>query len=936
MRKKVVCLLMTLLLLLSFPVSAMAEDGSEDSRDAVRQAVAPDPRDIYQEIKNRLNGSLDTSIMHSESTTDGEPVTAAAYEGDWGYYINDGGTATIADYRGTASSVITPTTLGGVTVTQIGTYAFSEQFTDNHTLVSVEISEGVKQLGDVEDEGILYGNVFEFCESLTSVKLPLSLEKLGFMSFMDCPSLATITVASGNTYFKVEGGILFSNDDGGTTFDVLEFYPTSQTAEDYTVPADIVKIAPFAIELNENIKSLSLPSSLRSCDDGVVNMPNLETLVVADGITRISGFINCPKLNKVSLPDSVDTYGWMLFGYCGKLTGFVRSTSNLKKIESQAFWQSGFTSVNIPATVETIGTGAYGCCLDLTSFNVSTSNTKYKHDNYGVLLSKDGTDLIMYPAGKTASSYSVPNTVATIWSYAFYASLLNQVSLPNSLQGIGDFAFDFGILSSVVIPQNVSSIGYSAFKYNDYLKKCIVYSNNVDYDDDVFYGSPYVVLYGNAGSTTQSYASDYGIPFGTITTSIRVSPSSARMVVGTLGMLDISTTPAGGYVTWSSNNPAVATVDADGVISAKAVGSVRITATSLDRSASCTIYVEALKPVGISCTKTDATVYGAANGSVTVSASGGNSGYYEYSLSNGTNWQDSNVFGGVAAGTYTATVRDPYVPENTATCSVSIGQPAYMGYVPAKKIASKVNAGNALTIVPPAPPKGYTVQSVTYSSSNPAIATVDAGGNVTFLAGGKVTIITKIVSQMVDKKGKVKTKTTTVKKSITVRQPVASISLNMTNTTIARTQKLKLGAAIAPSTASVKKLKWTSSNPKVAAVSSSGVVTGKAGGTAVITCTATDGSGKSASCTVNVTPIYPTGIKLSKAALTLKTGKTGSLKATIAPKNTDFKTVTWASSNPGVVTVDAKGKLKAVAPGTAVITATTSSGQSASCTVTVQ
>jgi uncharacterized protein YjdB len=85
-----------------------------------------------------------------------------------------------------------------------------------------------------------------------------------------------------------------------------------------------------------------------------------------------------------------------------------------------------------------------------------------------------------------------------------------------------------------------------------------------------------------------------------------------------------------------------------------------------------------------------------------------------------------------------------------------------------------------------------------------------------------------------------------------------------------------------------------------------------------------------------VTPIYPTSVKLSKAALTLKTGKTASLKATITPKNTDFKTVTWASSNQAIATVDAKGKIKAIAPGTAVITVTTSSGQTASCPVTVK
>jgi alpha-amylase len=159
--------------------------------------------------------------------------------------------------------------------------------------------------------------------------------------------------------------------------------------------------------------------------------------------------------------------------------------------------------------------------------------------------------------------------------------------------------------------------------------------------------------------------------------------------------------------------------------------------------------------------------------------------------------------------------------------------------------------------------------------------------------------------------------------------------LNLSNTTIARTQKVKLVASLSPSTASNKKITWKSNNPKVAVVSSSGVVTGKAGGTAIITCTARDDSGVSASCIVTVTPIYPTGIKISKTVLQLKPGKTSSLRATISPRNTDFKTAAWASSNPAVTTVDAKGKVKAISPGTAVVTVTTDNGLSASCAVTV-
>ncbi len=353
-------------------------------------------------------------------------------------------------------------------------------------------------------------------------------------------------------------------------------------------------------------------------------------------------------------------------------------------------------------------------------------------------------------------------------------------------------------------------------------------------------------------------------------------------------------------------------------------------------SASFTAQFAAVTPVGISCNKTDASLYGGSNGSVTVTASGGDSGSYEYSLNGGTSWQGSGSFGGLAAGTYTAAVRDAGYPGNTATCPVTVGQPRHVGTVLASKIPSGANAGTAITVIPPAASRGYTVVSVTYSSSTPSVATVDAKGNVTFLAGGKATITTKIVAQTTDRKGKIKTKTTTIKKTVTVKQPVTTVSLNTTAATIARTQKLKLAAFIAPTTASNKKVAWISSNPKVASVSSAGVVTGKAGGTAVITCIARDGSGAKASCSVNVTPIYPSGIRMSKAALTVKTDKTASLRATVSPGNADFKAVAWTSSNPAVASVDAKGRVKGLSPGTAVIKAATGNGYTAACTVTVK
>ncbi len=934
MKRKMICLLMSLLLLLTFPVTAMAED---DKSQTSRPNDKPDVRQFYEESKEHEIVSQESGMMYAQANGfDFRISVTYLTDGDWEYYVNTGGTATITDYHGVAASVITPTKLGGISVTQIGSYTFLE----NLNITSVTISEGVTQLGDEQYSGSseLYGNVFEYCENLTTVDLPATLQKLGSYSFIGCPSLATITVKPGNTIFMVDNGILFSDSDTNGTFDVLELYPAAKSnLTTYNVPSDVVTISDYAFEWNESLTSIALPSSLRTCDTGVANMPNLTTASVANGIEAIGGFTNCPELVNVSLPNSVTQYGWRAFAFCDKLSNIVHPT-NIEVFDDECFTATALSSVTLPASVNYFGLGAFGLCYNLTSINVDAANTHYKSIN-GVLFSKDEKTLHMYPVGKTATRYTVPDEVEVIFSNAFTAAFLDEITLPQSLLAIGAEAFMLNNFTAVTIPKNVTEIGYYAFMLNDNLEKFIVYSDNPVYDDygedvGMFDGNNHLVMYGSG--STLSYAIKFGIPYSTITTSMSLDKSSVRMWLYTSAYLTATTTPAGGYVTWGSSNPSVATVDSNGTVTANGLGTATITATSLYQTASCTVSVIAPDPIQFTYYKRDASTYGGTDGAIYVTVAPYKSAGYEYSIDGGASWQGRGSFSGLAAGTYNLVVRDAYYIYNSASSIVAINQPKSMGNVPANKIPAKVNAGNGMTITPPAPPKGYTVQSITYASSNPSIATVDASGNVTFLAGGKVTITTKVISQTVDKKGKIKTKTTTVKKTIAVKQPVSSITLPIASATIARTKKISLPYVIQPVTASDKKLIWKSSNPKVATVNAKGQVTGKAGGTAVITCTAKDGSGATASCTINVTPIYPTGIKLSKAALSLKTGKTGSLKATVAPKNTDFKTVTWASSNPGVVTVDAKGKLKAIAPGTAVITASTSSGQIASCTVTVK
>jgi len=154
-----------------------------------------------------------------------------------------------------------------------------------------------------------------------------------------------------------------------------------------------------------------------------------------------SAFIKCNKLSSVIIPASITSIGNSAFEGC-----------------------SGLTSVTIPALVTSIGIDAFYGCLGLSSFNVDINNPSYSSNN-GVLFEKAQTTLMKYPAGNVATVYTVPNTVTTIGTSAFYdCSGLTTVIIPNSVTSIESDAFDScDSLISITIPNSVTSIGDFAF-----------------------------------------------------------------------------------------------------------------------------------------------------------------------------------------------------------------------------------------------------------------------------------------------------------------------------------------------------------------------------------------------------------------------------------------------------------------------------------------
>ena len=219
--------------------------------------------------------------------------------------------------------------------------------------------------------------------------------------------------------------------------------------------------------------------------------------------------------------------------------------------------------------------------------------------------------------------------------------------------------------------------------------------------------------------------------------------------------------------------------------------------------------------------------------------------------------------------------------------------------------------------------------TVTWSSSNTAVATVTSGGVVTAFSAGSATITATANADA--------TKKATC--AVTVTCPaITSVTLNQTTANFdAPGGTVQLSATVAPSTACNLSVNWTTSNAAVATVDATGKVTTLTSGNATITATSASDASKSASCAVSVTPCAAvTGVTLSASTLTITKGGSSSLAASIAPSNACNKAVTWTSSNTAIATVDANGSVVGVAVGSATITVKTTDGaKTATCVVTV-
>lgn len=280
----------------------------------------------------------------------------------------------------------------------------------------------------------------------------------------------------------------------------------------------------------------------------------------------------------------------------------------------------------------------------------------------------------------------------------------------------------------------------------------------------------------------------------------------------------------------------------------------------------------------------------------------------------------------------------------TDTCEVKVGnggvpETVKVTYLDITNGSMFVEQGETVQLNVTIKPDNATNKTVTYSTTNANVATVDANGLVKAVGQGSAYIYAKSADGPYD------SVYVNVKRATTPEPPkevkVTSVSVDRRYLTLEEGANYALTATVSPANATNKTVNFSSSNESVATVDANGNITAVKAGSAYIYAKSVDGPYASTYVTVKQksTPKPPaevkvTNITLDTRYLRLNAGETRELRFTVYPYNATDKTLTWTSSNEDVATVE-NGVITAIGRGSAYITATSTNGVQTTCYVDV-
>lgn len=765
----------------------------------------------------------------------------------------------------------------------------AECFSYCSALETIVIPESVTV---IESDAFSYSGIRE-------LNLPKNVSEIGDGIIRNCDNLVSISIDPENPYFISKDGIVYSAD-----CTELVLVPQAITG-DVVIPEGVKMLPEGAFDGCKNLESVTLPDSLEIIyRDCFRNCVNLHTINIGKNVQEIwyDAFYNTGYYNDESnWEDGVlylDNYAlkamnvenleirdgtvllaqWFSMG--NDMLQYVRIPDTVKYINATAFQRcNNLKQVILGDGVEIIGSNAFEGCLSLHSFRAS-ENTKYI-DGYSFA---ECLQLQYFHAGAIENSlqwnvfgsygngspFNALKVLAVPYSseYGLFWITGEENRIPHEViittTGNMDTSFLSNVPSDRIIycyvgkdtntwPENWN--WDSTTYYKDEWHLATFYADNVIITMDpmllgevvqapadslvaefLWPGTEFLGWDINGDGlvdelpVTLTEDLDAHAVLRTPVTALKMSETAATMEVTDEKVLWVTYTPryysTSGELTWSSSDDTIATVDETGKVTALAEGEVIITATLKEDvaiSASCTVTVIPLQP-GIRLTETTGTM--SVDSSFTLQPR-----YVQLEEVMDTltfTSSDETIATVDQAGTITA------IAPGTAQITISCGEYTAVYTVtvllPAEKItisgeSSSMNVKETMTLIVLCTPENATdVHSIAWKSSDNSIAQVSASGEVTATAPGTVTITATTESGL------------TAEYPITVYAPIEWIRLNTSVGTLRLDRTKQMEVIYEPSnTTDDRTVIWSSSNPEIASVSETGLVTGLKAGIAVIT-----------------------------------------------------------------------------------------------------
>ena len=823
------------------------------------------------------------------------------------YTLDDANRATITGYSGNATALYIPGEIDGHEVVAIGDRAF-ENRTDLRTVMIPDSVEKIEfeafyncinlKIVDLSSNLTTIGyDVFGNCKSISKIEIPKSLKKfdgtwgrgtnLSYGAFGGCSNLKTVNFEAGST---IVCAALFMGCDG---------------IEEIELPDTITEIGDSAFKSCKNLNKVIIPESVTKIDgDAFAECSGLVDIKMHEGINTIGSraFYKCDRLLDIVIPDSVEKIEFEAFRGCDKLEN-IKLSENLTIVGYGVFGDcKSISKIEIPKSLKkfdgtwgrgtNLSYGAFGGCSNLKTVNFEAGSTIVCA---ALFMGCDGIEEI-----------ELSDTITEIGDSAFKnCKNLDRITMNNGIEILESSAFeDCFSLTTINIPNTVKAISNSTFQ--DCTSLTEVHLSNIlkEIPASTFSGCKKLTTINFPSTLTtignSAFSGCESLPEAILPSGVEKIESNAFKNCKAMKKAVVPDT--------------VSSVGSSAFYGCEALADITL-GSKLKKIESqtfygCTVLPSIVLPYNVTTIGDSAFVNCTKLTQITVprntTSIASNAFSYPKKM---TMYGPSDCY----AETYASGKGIKYVTQDIHATSVSLDI--------TEKTAEHYDDFQLTATIAPL---NFT-DAVVWTSSNEEVAAVSDTGYVEICGVGTAVITVTA--------GNVKAVC-----KITVPQLIDWIEFDEDEIELKAGQTYQLKPYISPSDATNKKLKYTSSDTKVAEVSASGLVTAKSEGEAKIRAAATDGSDEYAVCYVTVTgKAKVTGITLDRTSAEVKRGEKLTLNVTASPSYASNKKVVWKSANTKIATVDANGSVTAKAPGRTKITVTSSENSSyqASCTVTV-